>query len=428
MSDLPPPESGASTPQRSGELAPPTGKPLNRKQRRAALQTGAKTEAGTTEAKPVSRSAARKKARGVALDVLRRIENDGAYANLVLGPALDASELSEQDRKFTTELVYGSTRMRRACDAIVDRFAHTSPDEQTRSILRLGAYQLAFIGVPAHAAVSATVDLAPTKTRGFINAVLRQIAEFDVADMVWPSDAARLSYPEWIVDALANDLGDESTAALEKMNEAPGVTARDDGYVQDFSSLWVAYAVQAKAGERVLDMCSAPGGKATAMAGSGASVFAADRQAHRAVLVQENAARLDLDLPVITADGTRPPFRSGTFDAVLLDAPCSGLGALRRRADARWRIEPTDVSDLGRLQAQLLTSSADMVAPGGRLVYSVCTLLDAESVDHRTPDGFEVDDTEPPSGRWRRHRQGWRVLPQDADTDGMVMIRYRRTT
>lgn len=409
-------------------MPPPTGKPLNRKQRRAALQAGPKTEVGSTEPKPVSRSAARKKARGVALDVLRRIENDGAYANLVLGPALDASELSEQDRKFTTELVYGSTRMRRACDAIVDRFAHSSPDEQTRSILRLGAYQMVFIDVPPHAAVSATVDLAPTKTRGFVNAVLRRIADFDVADMVWPSDAARLSYPEWIVDALEKDLGDDATAALEKMNEAPGVTAREDGYVQDFSSLWVAYAVQAKAGERVLDMCSAPGGKATAMAGSGAQVIAADRQAHRAVLVQENASRLDLDLPVVTADGTRPPFRPGTFDAVLLDAPCSGLGALRRRADARWRIEPTDVSDLGRLQAQLLTAAADMVAPGGRLVYSVCTLLDAESVDHATPDGFEVDGAEPPSGRWRRHRQGWRVLPQDADTDGMVMIRYRRIT
>ena len=409
------------------DFPPPTGKPLNRKQRRAALQAGPKTDTGVTEAKPTSRSAARKKARGVALDVLRRIENDGAYANLVLGPALDASELSEQDRKFTTELVYGSTRMRRACDAIVDRFVSQPPDEQTRSILRLGAYQLAFTAVPAHAAVSETVDLAPTKTRGFINAVLRRIADFDVADMTWPSDAARLSYPEWIADALAVDLGDDATGALEKMNEAPGVTARADGYVQDFSSLWVAYAVQAKAGERILDMCSAPGGKATAMAGSGASVVAADRQAHRAVLVQDNAARLELDLPVVTADGTRPPFRPGTFDAVLLDAPCSGLGALRRRADARWRIEPNDVRELGRLQAQLLTSAAEMVAPGGRLVYSVCTLLDAESVDHVTPDGFEVDDTEPPAGRWRRHRQGWRVLPQDADTDGMVMIRYRRT-
>lgn len=410
------------------DFPPPEGKPLNRKQRRAALQNGAKTDAGTTEPKPTSRSAARKKARGVALDVLRRIENDGAYANLVLGPALSASDLSEQDRKFVTELVYGSTRMRRACDAVVDRFASQPPDDQTRSLLRLGAYQMVFAGVPAHAAVSATVDLAPTKTRGFVNAVLRRIAEFDPADMVWPSEAARLSYPEWIVEALHRDLGDDAVPALERMNEAPTVTERPDGYVQDFSSLWVAYAVEARAGERVLDMCSAPGGKATAMAGSGAQVIAADRQAHRAALVQDNARRLELDLPVVTADGTRPPFRHGSFDAVLLDAPCSGLGALRRRADARWRITPTDVGDLSRLQAQLLASAAEMVAPGGRLVYSVCTMLDVESVDHATPEGFEVDDTEPPSGRWRRHRQGWRVLPHDADTDGMVMIRYRRSS
>jgi 16S rRNA (cytosine967-C5)-methyltransferase len=411
------------------DLPPPTGKPLNRKQRRAALQGGAKTDAGTTTPKPSSRSAARRKARGVALEVLRRIENDGAYANLVLGPMLAASELSEQDRKFATELVYGSTRMRRACDAIIDRFASQSPDEQTRSILRLGTYQLMYMGVPSHAAVSATVDLAPTKTRGFINAVLRRISEANLDDMIWPSAAARLSYPEWIADALHADLGDDhAVAALERMNQAPAVTERPDGYVQDFSSLWVAYAVEARAGERVLDMCSAPGGKATAMAGSGAVVIAADRQEHRAELVRDNVARLELDLPVLVADGTRPPFLPESFDAVLLDAPCSGLGALRRRADARWRIEPNDVRELARLQSQLLSSAATLVRPGGRLVYSVCTLLDAESVDHSTPDGFDVDDTEPPSGRWRRHRQGWRVLPQDADTDGMVMIRYRRTS
>jgi 16S rRNA (cytosine967-C5)-methyltransferase len=422
VSDLPP-----SDPPVSG-FAPPTGKPLNRKQRRAALQVGNTSESGTTTPNPTSRSAARKMARGVALDVLRRIENDGAYANLVLGPMLAASDLSEQDRKFTTQLVYGSTRMRRACDAVVDRYASQSPDDQTRSILRLGAYQLVFADVPAHAAVSATVDLAPIKTRGFVNAVLRRIADMDIDEMTWPSDAARLSYPEWIVDALETDLGDESIPALERMNEAPVVTERSDGYIQDFSSLWVAYAVQAKAGEQVLDMCSAPGGKATAMAGSGATVIAADRQEHRASLVQQNVERLELDLPVLVADGIRAPFRPGTFDAVLLDAPCSGLGALRRRADARWRIEPTDVRDLTRLQAQLLTSAASLVAPGGRLIYSVCTLLDSESVDHATPEGFEVDDAEPPSGVWRRHRQGWRVLPHDADTDGMVLIRYRRTS
>jgi 16S rRNA (cytosine967-C5)-methyltransferase len=404
------------------DFPPPTTPPVNRKQRRAALQTGVKTTTGSTTSKRARSS------RGVALDVLHRIEHEGAFANLVLGPMLTASELSDQDRRFVTELVYGSTRMRRACDAIVDRYASQAPDDATRSILRLGAYQLVYTAVPPHAAVSATVDLAPTKTRGFVNAILRRIAEAPIETMTWPSDGARLSYPEWIVERLTVDLGAEVIPALERMNEAPGVTERADGYVQDFASLWVAYAVEARRGERVLDLCAAPGGKATAMAGSGALVIAADRAVGRTRLVAENVARLELRLPIVTADGTKPPFPLGTFDAVLLDAPCSGLGALRRRPDARWRITPADVDDLVALQMQLLTSAAGLVAPGGRLVYSVCTLLDVESIGHPTPAGFEVDDRQPPSDLWRRHGQGWRVLPHDADTDGMVMIRYRRTS
>lgn len=398
---------------------------MNRKQRRAALQGGPKTAIGTTVSG--ADATARRSARGVALDVLDRIERDGAYANLVLGPMLAASDLSEQDRRFATELVYGSTRMRRACDAVIDRFVSQSPDDLTRSILRLGAYQLVYAAVPAHAAVSATVDLAPNKTRGFVNAVLRRIAEMDVDAMTWPSDAARLSYPEWIADRLRADLGDEATPAMERMNVAPPVSVRADGYVQDLASRWVADAVEATAGELVYDMCAAPGGKATAMTSRGATVIAGDHARGRTRLVAENVARLALDLPVVTADGTAPPFPDGTFAAVLLDAPCSGLGALRRRPDARWRIQPSDVGALAALQRRLLASAAAVVRPGGRLVYSVCTLLDEESIDHATPAGFEVDDTVPPSGRWRRHRHGYRVLPQDADTDGMVMIRYRRT-
>ena len=130
---------------------------------------------------------------------------------------------------------------------------------------------------------------------------------------------------------------------------------------------------------------------------------------------------------MLVADGTAPPFRPGRFDAVLLDAPCSGLGALRRRADARWRIKPNDVVELAVLQRRLLPSAAELVRPGGRLIYSVCTITSAESIDHPTPAGFEVDDREPAVGTWRPFGQGWRVLPHDADTDGMVMIRYRRS-
>jgi 16S rRNA (cytosine967-C5)-methyltransferase len=162
------------------------------------------------------------------------------------------------------------------------------------------------------------------------------------------------------------------------------------------------------------------------MATAGASVIANDQRTGRVRLVRENALTLGIEVPVVVADGTAPPYRDGAFDAVLLDAPCSGLGALRRRADARWRIRASDVAELAELQQRLLLAAAPLVAVGGRLVYSVCTITAAESVDHDTPDGFEVEPAPPPIGTWRPFRQGWRVLPHDADTDGMVMIRYRR--
>jgi 16S rRNA (cytosine967-C5)-methyltransferase len=367
-------------------------------------------------------------ARRVALDALRRIESDGAYANLVLGPMLASSGLGDMDRRFVTELVYGTTRMRRACDAVIDRFVTSPPDDATRSVLRLGAYQLVFAGVAPHAAVSETVGLAPKRTRGFVNAVLRKVARLSVASMSWPSDGARLSYPDWMVDLFRAELGDDAFPALERMNQAPPVTERSDGYVQDESSQWVAAAVEARAGERIFDLCAAPGGKATAVARTGSTVIAGDRRVGRARLVAENVRALGLDLPVVAADGIEPPFRAESFDTVLLDAPCSGLGALRRRADARWRIQPGDLADLAILQRRLLDSAATLVAPGGRLVYSVCTITAAESVDHPTPSGFEVDPTAPSIGTWRAFRQGWRVLPHDADTDGMVLIRYRRVS
>ena len=145
-------------------------------------------------------------ARQVALAVLRRIEDEGAYANLALGPALQQSQLGELDRKFVTELVYGTTRMRRACDSLVDRFVASPPDPVTRSVLRLGAYQLAYAGVPPHAAVGETVGLAPKRTRGLVNAVLRKVSRLSVDEQVWPSDGARLSYPDWIVDTFRAEL------------------------------------------------------------------------------------------------------------------------------------------------------------------------------------------------------------------------------
>jgi 16S rRNA (cytosine967-C5)-methyltransferase len=364
-------------------------------------------------------------ARRVALDLLTRIEHGGAYANAVVGPTLERTSLSPSDRRFVTELVYGTTRMRRACDALVDRFVSQQPDPGTRTLLRLGAYQLAFAGVPPHAAVSETVGLAPKRTRGFVNAVLRKVAAMESTDVRWPSAAARLSYPDWVVDRLAVELGDESVGALEAMNVPASIAPRADGYIQDESSQWVAAAVDGSAGTLVLDMCAAPGGKSTALAATGAVVVATDVRQARSRQVATTAQRLGASIGVVTADGTSPPFRPRRFDAVLLDAPCSGLGALRRRADARWRITEADIDQLAALQRRLLGAAATLVAPHGRIVYSFCTLTAVESIGHPTPPGFEID-SRPPVGQWRPYGHGWRVLPQDAGTDGMTMIRYRR--
>jgi 16S rRNA (cytosine967-C5)-methyltransferase len=355
-------------------------------------------------------------AREVAYRCLQRIDHDGAYANLLLQSELGRSKLSERDRGFVTELVYGTTRMRRACDALIDRFLVKEPQPELRTLLRLGAYQLHFAKVPPHAAVGETVELAAKPARGFVNAILRRVGDTPIE---WPNDAVRLSYPDWIVARLRDELGDEADAALERMNEPAPVSVRDDGYRQDLASQWVAAAVEAQPGERVLDLCAAPGGKASAMASSGAGVIAADLQLHRAKVIR--------GVPVVVGDATAPPFPPSSFDKVLIDAPCSGLGALRRRADARWRITAGDVVELAALQQRILVAAVPLVRPNGWLVYSVCTLTAAESIDHPIPAGFEPITT-PPSTEWQPYGHGWRVLPHDHDTDGMVLIRYRRTS
>lgn len=364
-------------------------------------------------------------AREVALRCLERIDHDGAYANLVVPATLQHAGLDERDRRFVTDLVYGTTRRRRSCDALIDRFLVSEPEPRVRTLLRLGAYQLEFARVAPHAAVDATVGLAPKRIRPFVNAILRNIAR---TPMVWHSEADRLSVPDWVLTRLVAELGhDDAVAAIETMNEAPDVTERPDGYVQDLASQWIAAAVPVAPGDVVLDLCAAPGGKATAMGAAGAFVAAADLQPHRAGLIAANARRLGADdVVTLVADATRPPFATAGADHVLLDAPCSGLGTLRRRPDARWRISESDITDLVVLQQRMIDACAELVVPGGTFVYSVCTLTAAESIGHDIPDVLEPIVDAPPVGSWRPFGHGWRLLPHDHGTDGMVLLRYRR--
>lgn len=369
-------------------------------------------------------------ARRVALDALLRIDTDAAYANLVLPPMLDASRLDDRDRAFVTELVYGTTRMRRACDWATDRFVK-DPDRiepVVRNVLRLGSYQILFLRTPAHAAVTTAVDLAPERARGLVNAVLRKVAREPVH---WPDPPTRLSYPDWVVARLVTDLGADCTlGALEQMNVAPSMEERDDGYVQDRASQWVATFVDAQPGERVADLCAAPGGKATLMAKTGAVVTAADVHVGRAGLIARNVARLNMtNVMTLVADGRRPPHRDATFDRVLVDAPCSGLGVLRRRPDARWHVKPEDVDALAMLQRELLAAAADLVRPGGLVVYAVCTLTRAETTamdEWLAVERQELVAVGAPGEPWEPAGRGARLLPQAAGTDGMFLLGLRR--
>lgn len=374
--------------------------------------------------------------RRLALELLLRVDDEGAYANLVVPARLADSGLGSPDRALVTSLVYGTTRMRRALDFIVDRFLHEPDVEPTvRAALRMGAFQLHELGTPPHAAVSTTVGAVPKRARGLVNAVLRRVADAQGgegagagSEVEWPDEATRLSVPTWLHNRLTTDLGaDRARAVFETMNQPPVVSERPDGYIQDRGSQLVVSAVEAHAGHRVLDLCAAPGGKSTGLAAVGASVVAADLSPARAGLVARNARATGGDVQVIVADGRRPPFRPRSFDRVLVDAPCSGLGSLRRRPDARWRIDEAAIERLVPLQAALLESALDLVAPGGMLVYSVCTLTDSElsePVAHLLDRHPELEVQGPPNEEWEPGPGGFRLLPDRTDTDGMAIARF----
>ncbi len=365
-------------------------------------------------------------ARRLAIEVLERVERDGAYANLLLPKLLEESELDTRDRGFVTELSYGSTRMKRALDFAADRFIDRDEvDSRVRAAVRVGVYQLLFMRVPAHAAVDSTVAATPKRGRGFVNAVLRKVSSG--GDPEWPTDGHRLSYPNWIVDRLQADLGDRTTAVLEAMNQPAVTHTREDGYRQDLASQAVAALVKPEG--LVLDLCAAPGGKATFIAGAAETghLVASDLHTHRAGLVATAASETGADLSSVVADATNPPYREACADAVLIDAPCSGLGSLRRRPDARWRITPADVDNLAGLQFALVESASKLVKPGGQIVFSVCTLTAAEStaVDDRIAAELPQLQPQPLVSPWEPHGRGGRLLPDTFEGDGMAAFMYR---
>ncbi len=282
--------------------------------------------------------------------------------------------------------------------------------------------------VPDHAAVNDSVSLAPKWAKGLCNAVLRKVAKETVD---WPTKAIEYSYPDWIVKRLDSDLGEhEASEALRCMNSSKSATLREDGYFQDAASQLVSDLLTQEGnwGEGpVIDICAAPGGKATAAVSAGFPVIAADSSLKRLKLARSNSIKLNIKLPLVVSDGTDLPFRKGEASRVIVDAPCSGLGVLRRRADARWRIKEDDLAVLADLQLKLLCSALTMVKSGGLLIYSVCTLTNLETieVDEKFRNLVDVQETGDLPLPWRKHGRGGMILPQDLDSEGMSVFCYR---
>jgi 16S rRNA (cytosine967-C5)-methyltransferase len=384
-------------------------------------------------------------ARLAAYRLLRGVAEKQAYANLLLPALLAEGRLSSRDAALATELGYGTVRAQGTLDVIlaacVDRSLSTV-DAPVLDLLRLGAYQAVRTRVPRHAAVATTVDLARetghARAAGFVNAVLRRVAEADWDEWTrrlgaGASPLRRLSlstaHPEWIVAAFADALGDdmiETEGALVADDARPQThlvawpgRIKRDALVAESGGTpgpWSSYAVRLDGGDpaalpsiregragvqdegsqlcalalvaaplsgpdaRWLDMCAGPGGKtallAAIAASRGVAIVANELHPHRAELVRRVTAPWDVE--VVVGDARE---LTGSFDRILLDAPCTGLGALRRRPEARWRRDPSHVPALAALQRELLAAALRVLRPGGVIAYVTCSPHLAETRD-----------------------------------------------
>jgi 16S rRNA (cytosine967-C5)-methyltransferase len=379
-------------------------------------------------------------ARRCAYVVLRRVFEDGAYADRAL--QAEAKQLDARDRALAMRLLYGAVQRKATLDFLIERLADRPAaklDARLLAALRLGLYELLFLsGAPDHAVVADAVELAKGGARGghgLVNAVLRRATREGPALLAELSDATpaqaavKHSHPEWIARLWFESLGAPDARALMAYDNEPGeVALRVNTLVADAATLagelpvathpdpelpealvlegpfdahdspaWragaflsqsraamrVSRALAPQPGERVLDLCAAPGGKTTHLAalmqGRG-EVVAVERNARRAGLLARTAQRLHAaNVRVEVADAAVARPEGAVYDRVLVDPPCSGLGTLQARADLRWRVTAQDVREMVLTQAAILAAGAGAVRPGGVLVYSTCTISPTEN-------------------------------------------------
>jgi len=396
-------------------------------------------------------------ARQAAYDVLLRVAEEGAYADRALRSA--SAGLDDRDRSLARQLAFGSVQRLRTLDHAIETLGKRPVrklDPPVLAALRLGAYQLGYLdGVPRYAAVNESVELVRAakleRAVPFTNAVLRRVADgIEPLLAGLPEGPLKHSYPDWVWELWRRDLGEEEALDLMRaQNESPPVVVRHvrgqspDGSATDIPNAYEVERVDEKAlengeiwpqsrgsqlaglcvrsqpGERVLDLCAAPGGKAAMLAGE---VVAVEVNEARARELEENLRRLGAEhVTVVNADGrVLPPELTG-FDRALVDAPCSGLGVLAARPDLRWRSSP-----LPELQLELLRAAAERVKPGGTIVYSVCTVNADESEAVVDASGLEIEAIEEwAQFRHRRRPEFVQTLPHVHRTSGFFIARLR---
>ena len=436
--------------------------------------------------------------RDAALDVIAAVLDRGTFIGDAINRKLRRRKMAPRGRRFFSQLVYGTVRHKVLCDHVLEPLLHQGIDKlpvPILHILRMGVYQSLFLDtVTTPAMVHTSVDLAKKRghagTARLVNAVLKRVPH-SIEDVSLPEPSEdltaylhlRYSMPEWLVERWREEWGDETTQAMcAAANEQAPVCVRtnttrtspgelvarlaksdivsgldetipgalliakgdalhtkafEEGLftIQDPASMLPAHLLEPEAGERILDLCAAPGTKSThiaELAKGKAHVIAADLQARRLPRVHENIARLGLPgISVVAADGRTPPFAE-RFDRVLVDAPCSGLGTLRRHPDLKWRTRPRDIRRLAKLQAALLRSAVALCENNGVIVYAVCTIAQRETeevVQGVLEDGNVVAEDGPGwMNPWKIAIGQYRVLPQDGSMDGFFLTRLRKSS
>jgi 16S rRNA (cytosine967-C5)-methyltransferase len=404
--------------------------------------------------------------RQAAVSALRAWAKGHDYAESLVERHAQRRMLSSADRALLQAILFGVLRHRRVLDHWIGKLRKGKLDADTRDILRVGLCQILILNIPDHAAVNETVEAGKTSVRPLINAVLRKAITsrkrlMEELDEMPP--AVLHSHPDRLYNRFRKSFGKETAIAimewdnqpaetffrLNPLTEAPGeipgepldhapgyfeltgklptaLLAEGKLYIQDPATRHSVELLDPQPGEKILDACAAPGGKAFLIAaalGGGAGLTCTDSNEKRLPRLEENLSRLHIQADEISVHDWRKPAPDrfhGAFDAILLDVPCSNTGVIRRRVDVRWRLQPSDIDDLAVIQSEILANALPCLKPGGRIVYSTCSIEDAENIGlvkaFAETHGLKLGKTV-------------RILPTEHGTDGAfaAVLRGART-